>query len=266
MQIKDKVVLITGGSEGIGACCAAEFRKRGARLALTARSEEKLRQVAGPDDIYIAGDLTDPALRREVVTRTLAHFGRIDILLNNAGVGLYSPAWRSPMDEVRHMFELNVIAPLDMTQLVVQQMRERRSGAIVNLGSIAGKITLPWFTMYSASKYAVGAMTDGLRMELRADGIHAMTVCPGYVRTRFATNVLAGDPPDSVRRAKQFSITPEQCANAIANGLERNARVIVTPRSGWALVIAERLFPTLVDRLMERLYHSQQREARRIAG
>jgi short-subunit dehydrogenase len=170
------------------------------------------------------------------------------------------------MDEVRHMFELNVIAPLDMTQLVVPQMRERGSGAIVNLGSIVGKITLPWLTMYSASKYAVGAITDGLRMELRADGIHAMTVCPGYVRTRFATNVLAGDSPDSVRRSRQFSITPEQCAKAIANGLERNARVIVTPSSGWALVIAERLFPTLVDRLMERLYHAQQREARRIAG
>ncbi len=92
MRIKDKVVLITGGSAGIGACCAAEFRKRGARLALTARSEEKLQQVAGPGDIYIAGDLTDASLRREVVQRTVAHFGRIDILLNNAGVGLYSPA------------------------------------------------------------------------------------------------------------------------------------------------------------------------------
>ncbi len=259
-------MLITGGSEGIGAACAAAFRQRGAKLALTARSEEKLRQVAAADDLVVAGDLTDPALRRRVVELTLQRFGRIDILLNNAGVGLYAPSWRAPLAEVRAMFELNVFALLDMLQLVVPHMRERRSGAIVNIGSIAGKVTLPWFTTYSAAKYAVGSLTDGMRMELRADGIHAMTVCPGYVRTGFARHVLAGDPPDSVRRAKTFSITAEECAKAIARGLERDARVVVTPASGWALVIGARLFPNTVDRILERLYHAQQEEARRLAG
>ena len=82
-------------------------------------------------------------------------------------MGMYAPSWNAPIDDVRRMFELNFFAPLALTQLVVPHMRERRSGMIVNVGSIAGKVTLPWFTLYSASKYALGSLTDGLRMELK---------------------------------------------------------------------------------------------------
>src|SRR3989442_9055395 len=93
MRIDRAVVLITGASEGIGAACAAEFRKRGARLSLTARSEDKLARVAGEGDLYTAGDITAEETRKRVVERTLERFGAIDILINNAGMGLYSPAW-----------------------------------------------------------------------------------------------------------------------------------------------------------------------------
>src|SRR3954447_3346949 len=118
MRIKDSVVLITGASGGIGAACAREFHKRGARLSLTARSEDKLKEVAGEDSLVTAGDITDAELRRQVVARTIERFGAIDILINNAGVGLYAPAWRAPMDEARAMFELNFFAALGMIQLV----------------------------------------------------------------------------------------------------------------------------------------------------
>src|SRR5450432_1915805 len=139
MIIDGKSVLITGASEGIGAACAREFRRRGARISLTARSEGRLKEAGGADALITAGDLTDPEVRRRVVGRTLERFGAIDILINNAGIGLYSPAWNAPMDEARAMFELNLFAPLEMIQLVTPHMRQRRSGMVVNIGSIAGK-------------------------------------------------------------------------------------------------------------------------------
>jgi len=256
MQIAGKAVLITGASEGIGAACAREFRQRGARLSLTARSEEKLKEAGGADAVVTAGDITDPEVRRRVVDRTIERFGAVDILINNAGIGLYAPAWQAPLDEAHAMFELNFFAPLAMIQLVVPHMRGSGGGMLVNIGSIAGKVTLPWFTLYSSSKFAIGSMTDGLRMELADDGIRTMTVCPGYVKTGFQGHALVGRPPDRLLRGKKFAITAEQCAEAVARGVERNARTVVTPASGWALIVAQRLFPSLVEAQMKRIYRS----------
>jgi short-subunit dehydrogenase len=250
VRLNGKVVLITGASEGIGAACAAAFRRRGGRLSLTARSEPKLRAVASADDLITAGDITDPQTRRATVDRTLARFGAIDILVNNAGRGLYTPAWQAPLDDARLLFDLNFLAPLAMAQLVVPHMRSRGSGCIVNVSSIAGKVTLPWFTLYSASKYALGSLTDGLRMELKPFGIHAMTVCPGYVKTAFQDHVLGGRPPDAILKGKRFAITAGQCAEAMVRGIERNARTVVTPKAGWIFVALERLLPGFVDARM----------------
>ena len=259
MQIDGKVVLITGASEGIGAACAREFRKRGARLSLTARSEDKLNEVGGAEAAVTAGDLTDPEVRRRAVDRTVERFGAIDILVNNAGIGMYAPSWHAPLNEAHFMFELNFFAPLGMIQLVVPHMRRRGAGMVVNIGSIAGKVTLPWFTLYSATKSALGSLTEGLRMELADEGIRTMLVCPGYVRTEFQGHALVGRPPDRLLRGKKFAITPEQCAEAVARGVERNARTVVTPASGWALILAQQLFPSLVEAQMKKIHrgHAQ---------
>ncbi|HUI81349.1 MAG TPA: SDR family NAD(P)-dependent oxidoreductase [Bryobacteraceae bacterium] len=247
MRIDGKVVLITGASQGIGAACAAEFARAGARVSLTARSEEGLSKVAPEGSLITAGDLTEDRTRRAIIERTLDYFGAIDILINNAGAGLYSPSWSVPLEEVRWLFDLNLFAPMALTQLAVPHMRERRSGVIVNVGSIAGKMALPWLTVYSASKYALGALTEGMRMELRRDGIRTMIVCPGYVRTAFQQNARGGSPPEAMVRARRLTITAEQCARAIRRGVERDARTVVTPRSGWLLIAAARLFPAFVE-------------------
>jgi short-subunit dehydrogenase len=155
-----------------------------------------------------------------------------------------------PVDDARRLMELNFFAPMAMTQLVVPQMRANHSGMIVNVGSIAGKVPLPWMTLYSVSKYALGALTDCQRMELKRDGIHTLIVCPGYVQTGFQANAFYGKPPDKIVRGKRFAITAEECARAIRHGVERDARTIVTPRAGWLFVIAMRLFPSLVETQM----------------
>jgi len=252
MKIDGKVVIVTGASAGIGAACAAEFARAGAKLSLCARSEDGLRRAAGDQALITAGDLTDEAVRRRVVERTLERFGAIDILINNAGIGLYTPSWEAPEVEVRRLMELNFFALLGMIQLVTPHMRARRSGTIVNVGSIGGKIVLPWLTVYSASKYAVGALTEGLRMELHRDGIRTMLVCPGYVLTEFQRRAVGEVPPQMVK-GRRFAITAAECAADIRRGVERDARTVMSPRVGWLLVALARLLPRAVEARMARM-------------
>ncbi len=259
MEIRDKVALITGASEGIGAACAAALRKRGAKLSLIARSRQNLEAVGGPEAVITAGDLTDPAIQKTAIEATIARHGRVDILINNAGAGVYSPSWDSPQAETRKMFELNLFAPWQMTQLAVPHMRAQSGGVIVNVSSIAGKVTLPWFTLYSASKYALCSFSDGLRMEVRQFGIRVISVCPGYVDTGFQRHILAGEVPRAVAGGKRFAVNADACAAAVVRGIERNARTVVTPRIGWLFIVAARLFPRVVDAQLERINARQSR-------
>ncbi len=247
MQIQGKVALITGASEGIGAACARVMEVRGARISIVARNAEKLATVGGSSALRTAGDITSEETRQSVVERTVGQFGGIDILVNNAGMGLYAPAWKAPMADARRLFELNLLAPLALTQLVIPYMRERKRGAIVNISSIAGKVTLPWFTLYSVSKFALGSLTDGLRAELKPDRIHVMAVCPGYVDTAFQAHALGERPPKPIAKGRRFAISAEECAEAVARGVEREARTVVVPRIGWLLVALSRLFPAAVE-------------------
>jgi short-subunit dehydrogenase len=256
MRIEGNVVLITGASQGIGAACASEFARAGASLSLTARSEDGLKKAAPSEALVTAGDVTSDSDRRRIVDRTLERFGKIDILINNAGAGLYMPSWNAPVEEARWLMELNFFAVLALTQLVVPQMRARRDGMIVNVSSVAGKVPLPWMTLYSASKYALGALTEGLGMELRRDGIRAMTVCPGYVKTAFQENAHGGRVPEGVSRTRRFAITAEECARAIRRGIERDARTVVTPWAAWLLVVAMRVAPGLVTAQMAAMTRS----------
>ena len=250
MRLDGKVVLITGASDGVGAACAREFAAAGARLSLTARSAEGLARAGGASALLTPGDLTVEDTRQQVVDRTLARFGAIDVLVNNAGVGLYGHSWCASGQDARYIMELNFFALLGMIQLVTPHMRGRGSGMIVNIGSIGGKIPLPWMTIYSASKYAVTALTEGLRMELRGSGVRTLLVCPGYVTTGFQEHVRAGRVPPTVVRARRMAITPAECARAIRRGVERDARTVLAPKAGWLLVAAARLFPGLVEARM----------------
>ena len=248
------MVLITGASQGIGAACVLSFRDRGASLALTARNATNLRNVAHGEELIIPADLTRAEDRRRMVESTIERYGRLDILINNVGVGLYGDTWETPVEQARALFELNFFAPLDLVRLAVPAMSRNGSGCIVNVGSIAGRITLPWLTLYSASKFALGSLTEGLRMELKHKGIHAITVCPGYVKTGFQQHVLAGEAPQSVRDNRRFAITAAQCAESIARGVERDARTVMAPRIGWLLVALARVAPGFTESRLEQIY------------
>jgi short-subunit dehydrogenase len=248
----DKVILITGASGGLGAATARELERRGARLALMARSADRLDAVCGPGALRIQGDVTVEADRQRAIDAAVERFGRLDVLINNAGAGAYGYTPSLPPEAVRDVIGLNLHALIRMTQLAVPHLKRTR-GSLVNVGSIAGYLPLPWFTVYTATKFAVLGFTEASRIELKPDGIHVMLVSPGYVKTGFQDNALGGRPPDRIWRMKTFATEPAAVARAIARGIERRTKRIVIPRLG-ALALWRNLLPGPVDAILESLY------------
>lgn len=248
MEIRGKRILVTGASEGIGAACAREFARRGARLILTARREERLLELARPEDQVIAGDLTLPDFRERLAREA----GPVDILVNNAGAAAFGSALEADEQTTRLMFELNLFAPWILCRLFAPAMMNRRSGAIVNISSAAGHVPLPWLAMYSASKSALSSMTAALRAEVAHYGVNVIAVWPGYIRTRFGDNRLSGRVPEFMRNPGAVSASAEVCARAVADAVESGASGVFTPFSARLFVYAHRLLPGVVEKELAR--------------
>lgn len=244
MKLKGKVALVTGGTSGIGLAIAGRLRERGARVVACGLPEHPA--LGSRADRVLYGDITDAAFREHMVSVAIAEFGRVDVLVNSAGVGIYAPASESPGGLVRRMFDINVIAAMEMAMLAREPMRRSGGGTIVNLGSIGGMVALPWSTMYCASKSAVHALNEGLYRELRGEGIHVMLVVPGIVRTPFRRHVLAGEAPEGVMRIR-YMISPEALAAAVVSGIERKRRRVLLPWPGYVFAALNALFPSIID-------------------
>ncbi len=248
-SLRGKVVIVTGASEGIGARLVTALRKRGALLTLVARNEEKLRASAGPDDLIAPCDLAVDSGRDAIVSKTIERWGRVDVLINNAGRGSYYSPTTSPLDDSRNIFDLNFFAPLHLAQLAAPWLKQTK-GTLVNVSSIAGQISLPWLPVYSASKFALASITSTQRMELRRHGVNVMGVFPGYVDTDFQAHAAGSSPPPSVVKGRRFAVTATECAEDIVRGIERRRSIVVTPRIGWIAVWFNRFFPGLVESRM----------------
>jgi len=253
MDWNQKVAIITGASEGIGASCANVLAARGAKLSLTALPSEHFQDDDTQPVLITAGDITSPELRRRVVERTMERFGRVDILINNAGVGQYGYPSEVDTEIAKRMFDINVFSALALTQLVIPEMRLRKKGVIVNIGSVGGKVSLPWAVMYCATKWALHCVNDSLRRELGPHGVHVIKVCPGIVDTRFREHVLAGKAPEQVEDIRRV-VSPDQVAKAVARGIERNSRTVYVPRIGWAFTSMEFFVPYLMDWYVRRKF------------
>ncbi|MBI3666869.1 MAG: SDR family NAD(P)-dependent oxidoreductase [Acidobacteria bacterium] len=257
MNLEGQVVLITGASRGIGEACAHAFARRGARLILTSRNatnaERVCRAVAPAPAVALGADLSRPGQAAGLAGRALACYGGVDVLVNNAGVGLYLPCWEAESALIREMVEVNFFAPLELIRNLVPHMQRNGSGVIVNVSSVAGKVALPWLTIYSATKAALNFLSDGLRMELQGTGVRVVTVCPGYVSTGFPQHILGGRIPYAVAARQRFTITAERCANAVVEGVRKGKRTVVTPPSAWLFVAAARLLPGPVHAIMARM-------------
>ena len=190
-QLAGQVVIVTGASSGIGEATARRLVRGGARVVVTARRRDRLDALAreldpgGAAVLAVAGDVTIDADRRALVDATLARFGRIDALVNNAGYGTRGPVETVPVEALRRNFETNVFSLVALTKLVLPHLRAQGGGCIVNIGSVAGRIARPLSSVYDSTKHALEALTDGLRGELKPFGVRVTLVRPGYIVTEF---------------------------------------------------------------------------------
>jgi short-subunit dehydrogenase len=238
MDLTGKVVVVTGASMGIGEAIAQLFGDSGAGLVLLSRDASRVeaaRVRIGHSERTMA--LSCDVRHREEMDRALGlamhHFQRVDVWVNNAGYGL--------LDSIAGM------------QAVIPVMRQQGSGTIINISSVAGHIPLPFHAAYSATKFALNAIGKAARVELKNDGIHVLTVCPGFVRTAFAENETRGREIKRVRPASVRGITAERVARATLQGYLKQKREVIVP---WTMHIPTKLYqliPGLVDWGMERM-------------
>lgn len=185
-----KTVFITGASAGIGRATAELFQKNGWQVAATMRNPEAGKDLAGLDHVLVIKlDVTDAASIDAAVAAAMKRFGAIDVLVNNAGYGAYGVLEATPVESIRRQFETNVVGLLAVTRAIVPGLRKRGSGVIVNVSSVAGRLTLPLGSLYCGSKFAVEGISEALRYEMRAIGVRVKLVEPGFIKTNFAKAV-----------------------------------------------------------------------------
>ncbi len=251
---RDLVVVITGGSRGLGLAIAERFGRAGAKLVLAARELEELtrarhlllerRAILSPDDVLlIPADLTDPNQATSLINHAIQHFGRIDVLVNNAGIIEVGPVENQPLAAYRRAMATNFFAALHTTHAVLPHMLERSAQtgrpAIVNIASIGGKLAMPHMLPYTASKFALVGFSEGLHAELRHKGVRVTTVCPGLMRT--GSHVQASFVGNQEKEYRWFSLaatTPiisastQYAANRIYDAvISRRTEITITPQA-----------------------------------
>lgn len=254
---KDKVIIITGASSGIGLASAKLFASLGARLALAARSLDKLEVLAkeissDPDSriLCVRTDVSVEADCRNLVEKTVSKFGRIDILVNNAGISMRALFKDCDLSVIRSLMDVNFWGTVYCTKFALPYLLESR-GSVVGVISIAGFAGLPGRTGYSSSKYAIRGFLDTLRIEHLYDGLHVMIFAPGFTASNVRNAALTADGSHqgATPRDEGKMMSAEECAMHLAKGLRRRKQEMILTPIGKLTVLMHNIFPRLTDRL-----------------
>ncbi|THF87399.1 SDR family NAD(P)-dependent oxidoreductase [Deinococcus sp. KSM4-11] len=235
LKLSGKVALVTGASSGIGEATARALDAEGAAVVLVARRRERLDALAeelrrdGGQASVIVADLSDPAQARAAVTQAVTTHGRLDILVNNAGLMLLGPVADADPTDWQRMMDLNVLALMHCTQAAVQAMTPQGTGHIVNISSVSGRGAGPTSAGYSATKWAVGGFSEGLRQEVRLLGLRVTVIEPGVVATELTDHITHTATKDAYEgRIKQMTpLEPEDIAAAVVYATTQPPRVNV---------------------------------------
>jgi NAD(P)-dependent dehydrogenase (short-subunit alcohol dehydrogenase family) len=269
-----KTVIITGGSRGLGLVMARQLAAEGARLALVARNTEELAKaaddirsgIAGAEVLTVSADVTQREDAERAIAETRAQWGRIDVLINNAGIIQVGPIDHMKLSDYDDAMKTHFWGPLFMVTAALPEMRRQRAGRIVNISSIGGRIAVPHLVPYSASKFALVGLSDGLRAELASENIVVTTVCPGLMRTGSPLNAsFKGQHANEYSwfaissSVPGITIAAERAASQIINACRRgDAELVITPQAKLAVLVrtlAPELFSemmSLVDRALPR--------------
>jgi len=244
-------VLITGASQGIGRALVVEAAKRGCKVLAAARSQPLLdelaaevRKASGIIETVVA-DVTKPEDRQAMVEAATRHFGGLDVLINNAGIGATGHFMDSEPEVLRQIFETNFFGLTETTRVFLPLLKKGTTPAIVNISSVVGKRALPARSLYSSSKFAVMGFSEAIRAELAKDGIDVIVVSPGLTQTNFSKNML--EQKAKMQLDHMRGMTSEQVAVATLKALERGKLDVTLTLRGKLLVLVNRFAPWIVD-------------------
>lgn len=261
-RLKNKNIIITGASGGIGAAMAELCAQRGANLVLLARSYEKLSELK--DDLesrfgtrvdIFRLDVSNTDEIQTVFADILERIGHVDVLVNNAGYGIFREAYTAKIEDIKGMFAVNVVGLMACTSMVLPAMRKQGSGHIINIASQAGKIATPKSSVYSATKHAVLGYTNSLRMELSGHRVFVTAVNPGPIETNFFT--IADEKGTYVKNVKKFMLKPDYVAKKVVDAMLTPVREINLPRWMNAGSIIYTLFPSMFERIGKKMFNQK---------
>ncbi len=260
-ELKGKVVIVTGASSGIGEATARRLAQEGCALVLVARRgkrlevlSEDLRTAYGVEVQAVPGDVARPETAAAVMERAMAEFGRVDALVNNAGIGRLGWLERlHPETDIRYQVEVNLLGAIWMARAVLPVMQAQRAGHVINVASVAGLIATPTYSVYAATKFGLRGFSEALRREARPWGVRVSTLLPGPVETGFAA--------ESVRARRSRRTTPRrlrltatQVAGAVVSLLRRPRATLILPHWLTLAVWLNAAMPWLVDAALVRLF------------
>ncbi|MEH7158722.1 SDR family oxidoreductase [Neobacillus drentensis] len=233
-NIQNKVVIITGASSGIGEATAKELASKGAKLVLAARREERLKKLqeviqnSGGQAIFKVTDVASHGQMEELAEYALKEFGKIDVMVNNAGVMPLSPVHQKKINEWDTMIDVNIKGVLYGIAAVIPSMRERKEGHIINVSSIAGHLVFPASAVYSGTKFAVRSITEGLRIEEASNNIRTTIISPGTITTELLEAISDPELKSAiVEDCKSNGIEPASIARAIGFAIEQPSDVAI---------------------------------------
>ena len=253
--MKDKIVVITGASSGIGHALARAFAARGAKLALGARRVDKLNELKAElqhnEVLCVETDVSVETDCQRLIQTTVDHFGRIDILINNAGISMRALFNEIDLKVMHQLMDVNFYGTVYCSKYALPWLLKSK-GSLVGIISIAGHVGLPGRTAYSASKFAVRGFLDTLRIEHLHDGLHVLVAAPGFTASEVRKVALTADgtPQGETPRNEAKMMSAEKCAQHIVNAVEKRKReLILTFLEGKFTVFLGKFFPSLLDKL-----------------
>ena len=256
--MRNQVVIITGASSGIGRACAMEYAKQGASVVLAARNQHKLEELStavkelGAKVLIVPCDVTIDQDRRKLIDATIEEFGRIDVLLNNAGISQRSLAKDTLLEVERQLMEINYFGVIALTKLALKHMIAAKSGHIGVISSIVGKFGFPLRTGYSATKHALHGYFESLRAELHDDNVKVIIICPGRVKTNISINALTedGSSHSKMDDGTEAGISAESCARQIVKAIDKGKRETYIGGKEILMIYIRRFLPGVFHKMI----------------
>lgn len=263
--MKNKVVIITGGSSGIGKALAHEFGRHGSRILITGRNEQELDlavselQAQGITISGLRSDVSIEADNKSMAQEAIRRYGTIDVLINNAGISMRALFSEVDIDVVKKVMDINFYGVLYATKYCLPEITKNK-GSIVGISSIAGFRGLPGRTGYSASKFALNGFLEVLRTELLKTGVHVLTACPGFTASNIRKRALTkdGGTQGESPRQEEKMMTAEECARHIYNATVKRKRTLILTTQGKLTVFLNKWFGTFADKMV---YNVMSKEA-----